>query len=220
MLLLGASGDIGAAIRRRFEAEGHDVVGTSRADFDLREPQQIDAWLARERRPVGVLVHSAGRNFPAPFSELSSDEIRACFDANVMGFLAVVRGVKDELVAGRGRIVVLSSIFGFLSRHGRLAYAMSKHALEAVVKTLAIELGPEGVLVNSVSPGYIATRLTSQNNSPSTVARLEEAIPLRHLGAPEDVAEAVWFLGSARNRYITGQDIVVDGGLSVDGGRG
>jgi 3-oxoacyl-[acyl-carrier protein] reductase len=76
------------------------------------------------------------------------------------------------------------------------------------------------VLVNAVSPGYIDTRLTSANNDPATIERLRVAVPLQRLGTPADIAEVVHFLGSPANRYITGQDVVADGGLSIDGGRG
>jgi len=220
VLVLGASGGLGSAIVSRFEAEGHSVTGTSRAELDLADPEGIDRWCSAARPRFGVLVHAAGRNFPAPFRELSTAEIEACLEVNVAGFLAVARNVLDELVEARGRIVVLSSIFGFASRRGRLAYSLSKHALMGAVRTLALELASEGVLVNAVSPGYIATRLTTQNNDPATIATLERSIPLGRLGAPDEVAEAVYFLGSRHNRYITGQDLVVDGGLMVDGGRG
>ena len=138
---------------------------------------------------------------------------------NVEGFLRMARGLIPELSDSRGRIVVLSSIFGFMSRVGRLPYSMSKHALVGVVKSLALELAPDGVLVNAVSPGYIDTALTRANNDEVTVERLRSAVPLQRLGTAMDVAEVVYFLGSRANQYVTGQDVVVDGGFSIDGGR-
>jgi 3-oxoacyl-[acyl-carrier protein] reductase len=219
VLVLGGRGDIGSAIVDRFAKAGHEVVATGRAEFDMSDPQSVSAWFDCPRPSFGVVIHSAGVNAPKPFTELSSAEIRQCFAANVEGFLEVARRTIPDLVAERGRIVVLSSIFGFLSRAGRLPYAMSKHALVGVVKTLAIELAPEGVLVNAVSPGYIETRLTSANNDEATIARLTASVPMKRLGTPDDIAEVVHFLGSEANRYITGQDVVVDGGFSIDGGR-
>jgi 3-oxoacyl-[acyl-carrier protein] reductase len=220
VLVLGGRGDIGSAITNRFVRAGHHVLPVGRADFDLTQPESIDIWFDRPHSPIGVLIHSAGLNHPKRFAELTDAEIRECFAANVEGFLQVTRRAIPELVALQGRIVVLSSIFGFLSRIGRLPYAMSKHALVGVVKTLALELAEEGVLVNAVSPGYIDTSLTRANNDDATIARLTSSVPLRRLGAPEDVAEVVYFLGSPHNRYVTGQDVVVDGGFSIDGGRG
>jgi NAD(P)-dependent dehydrogenase (short-subunit alcohol dehydrogenase family) len=220
VLVLGGRGDIGSAIADRFASGGHQVLVVGRADFDLTEPDSIDAWFDMPHPAFGVLVHSAGFNVPKRFVDLTDDEIGQCFAANVEGFLRVARRALPDLVAQQGRIVVLSSIFGFLSRVGRLPYAMSKHALVGIVKTLALELAQEGVLVNAVSPGYIDTRLTRANNDDATIARLTSAVPMRRLGVPEDIAEVVYFLGSSKNRYMTGQDIVVDGGFSIDGGRG
>jgi 3-oxoacyl-[acyl-carrier protein] reductase len=191
-----------------------------RKDFDLSDPASVEAWFNHPRPEFGVLVHSAGLNHPKPFLDLTEGEIRACFSANVEGFLGVTRRLLPELMLAEGRIVVLSSIFGFLSRFGRLPYSMSKHALIGIVKSLAIELAPSGVLVNAVSPGYIDSRLTRANNDDATIARLTASIPMARLGRPADIAEIVHFLCSAANGYITGQDIVVDGGFSVDGGRG
>lgn len=219
VLVVGASGDLGRAVAARFAAAGHRVTGTSRATLDLSSTASIDRFLAADRPRFAVLVHAAGRNFPAPLAELTDEEIRTCFEVNVAGFVHLVRALAGELAAERGRIVVLSSIFGSVSRRGRLAYAMSKHALVGAVRTLALELAPDGVLVNAVSPGYIATRLTSQNNDPATIAALAAAVPLGRLGTPEEVAEAVYFLGSEANGYVTGQDLVLDGGLLTDGGR-
>jgi 3-oxoacyl-[acyl-carrier protein] reductase len=219
-LVLGGHGDIGEAIAERLKAAGSEVMAVGRGDFDLTEPESIDAWFDRSHPPIGLLVHSAGLNHPKVFTELTDAEIRQCFEANVEGFLRVTRRLIPELVAQKGRIVVLSSIFGFLSRVGRLPYAMSKHALVGIVKTLALELAEDGVLVNAVSPGYIDTKLTRANNDAATIARLTSAVPMRRLGTPDDIAQVVHFLGSADNQYITGQDIVVDGGFSIDGGRG
>jgi NAD(P)-dependent dehydrogenase (short-subunit alcohol dehydrogenase family) len=220
VLVLGGRGDIGASIARRFVAAGHEVLAVGRADFDLTDPESIDAWFDQPHPPIGVLVHSAGLNHPKPFIDLTDVEIRECFAANVEGFLHVARQTIPDLAAQQGRIVVLSSIFGFLSRIGRLPYAMSKHALIGVVKTLALELAHESVLVNAVSPGYIDTSLTRANNDAATIARLTSSVPMQRLGTPDDIAEVVYFLGSPSNRYITGQDIVADGGFSIDGGRG
>jgi NAD(P)-dependent dehydrogenase (short-subunit alcohol dehydrogenase family) len=220
VLILGGRGDIGSAVAKRFSDAGQQVLVVGRADFDLTNPESIHDWFERPHPPIGILIHSAGLNYPKRFDELNDEEIKECFAANVEGFLQVARRAIPDLAAQQGRIVVLSSIFGFLSRVGRLPYAMSKHALIGIVKTLALELADDGVLVNAVSPGYIDTRLTRANNDVATIARLTSAVPLRRLGTPEDVAEVVYFLGSANNRYITGQDVVVDGGFSIDGGRG
>lgn len=217
-LILGGKGDIGSAITQRFVAAGIEAIGVGRSEFDLTNPSEIDAYFLKNGNQFDILVHSGGLNHPKVFEELTEKEIRQSLDANVHGFLQVVRCTlpywKEN---GYGRILVISSLYGFLARKGRLPYVMSKHALNGVVKTLAIELAPSGVLVNALSPGYIATKLTFQNNSAETVNRLVSGIPLGRMGDPGDIAEVALFLCSDLNRYINGQDIVVDGGYSAGG---
>lgn len=142
VLVLGGHGDIGAAIATRFRQAGKEVIAVGRGDFDLTDPSSIEAWFDRPCVLIGVLIHSAGLNHPKRFMDLTDSEIAESYSANVEGFLRVVRRLMPELVISKGRIVVLSSIFGFLSRVGRLPYSMSKHALVGVVKTLASNVRP------------------------------------------------------------------------------
>jgi len=219
VLVLGGSGEIGSRIALKFQTNGHEVLTCGTKDFDLSSTESIKQWLERPRLKIGVLVHSAGFNDPKLFVDLTDEEIRKSLEVNLEGFLKVTHYLLSELIGHRGRIVVISSIFGFLSRSGRLPYSASKHALIGACKTLAIELGGDGILVNSVSPGYIQTELTFRNNDEETINRLKRNIPVQRLGLPSDIAEAAYFLGSESNQYITGQNIIVDGGLSIDGGR-
>ena len=209
VLVLGGKGAIGSAIGDRFELGGYDVIRHSRSDFDLTKPEEITGDFSR----VHVLIHSAGHNKPKSFADLTEGEVRESVEANVFGFLEVLRRC-----AAVRRIVAVSSIYGFLGRTGRLPYVLSKHALVGVVRSLAVELGPSGVLVNAVSPGYIDTALTRRNNDERQIRQFEESTPLRRMGTPQEVAEAVYFLGSDKNTFITGHDLVIDGGFTVDGG--
>jgi NAD(P)-dependent dehydrogenase (short-subunit alcohol dehydrogenase family) len=218
VLVLGARGAIGKAIVDRFTESGSDVTGVGRQDFDLTDLSQIERFFALGRSDFDVLVHSGGFNIPKTFESLSDQEIRHSLDANLMGFLEVTRYCLPHWKkGGAGRVVVLSSLYGTFGRRGRLPYVISKHALNGAVKTLAIELSMHGVLVNSVSPGYISTELTFRNNDPNEIAKLTAGIPLGRLGTPEEVAKVVEFLCSDLNTYINGQDLVVDGGFSVGG---
>jgi 3-oxoacyl-[acyl-carrier protein] reductase len=215
-LVLGGKGDIGSAIAAALTADGMEVTAVGRNDFDLSIPVQIDAFFARHGNAFDVLVHSGGLNVPKPFDLLSEEDIHASLEVNLHGFLHVARLCLPYWKQGNGaRVLVISSLYGVFGRRARLPYVMAKHALNGAVKTLAIELAEHGVLVNALSPGYIETKMTSANNSPATIARFTAGIPLRRLGAPEDVAEVASFLCSSKNRYVTGQDVVVDGGFSV-----
>src|ERR1700674_1946185 len=126
VLILGGRGDIGTAIGARFAGADHSVTPLGRADMDLGRPETIDAWFARNKTGYGVLIHCAGLNVPKPFVQLTEEEIERSFAVNVNGFLRVLRHALPGLIAARGRIVVISSLYGFLARAARLPYVMSK----------------------------------------------------------------------------------------------
>ena len=136
----------------------------------------------------------------------------------MLGFLPIVQSnIEYWKTTGTGRVVVISSLYGFLSRYGRMPYVISKHGLIGFVKTLAIELGSIGATVNAVTPGYINTKMTSKNNTPETIEKIVKGIPVGRMGTPEEIADAVAFLASEQNTYINGHDLVVDGGYSIGG---
>ena len=220
VLILGGRGDIGSAMTKIFESRGDEVTATGRAELDLASDAAIERYFAANRADFDVLVHSAGLNNPKVFAELSAAEIAESLQVNVQGFLKVLKHVEPHLRAHGGRVLVISSIYGFLSRRGRLPYSISKHGLVGAVKTLAIELGPHGVLVNALSPGFIMTKLTTKNNSPEMIDKIRGWIPAGRLGTAEEIAEVAWFLCSPANTYINGADIVADGGFSIGGFQG
>ncbi len=217
-LVVGAFGDIGVAIADDFEAAGLEVTRVGRPQFDLAKPASIDAYFEGDQRAYRVLCYAAGINKPKAFDELSLDEVRHTFEVNVMGFLHVMKRLAPRWADGQGaRVVALSSLYGFLARGKRVPYVTSKHGLLGAVKTLAIEYGPRGVLINALSPGYVDTKMTRANNDAATIRGFEQGIPLGRLASPKDIAQVVTFLCSPQNTYLTGQDIVVDGGFSVGG---
>jgi 3-oxoacyl-[acyl-carrier protein] reductase len=114
---------------------------------------------------------------------------------------------------GWGRILNLSTIFSVVTKERRAAYAMTKSALNALTRSVAVEFGPAGVLVNALAPGYVDTALTRQNNSPAALEAICATIPLRRLAAPAELARIAAFLVSDENSYLTGQTIVADGGF-------
>jgi 3-oxoacyl-[acyl-carrier protein] reductase len=217
-LVLGGRGVIGRAIVERLGETGCEVTAVGRQDFDLTNSGQISNFFGNTEANFDILIHSGGHNVPKTFDALNDDEIRRTLDANLFGFLDVARFCMPYWQrVKKGKIVVISSLYGFLGRRGRLPYVMSKHALNGAVKTLAIELAPIGVLVNSVSPGYIATSMTYRNNTAQDIEKLVAGIPVGRMGTPEEVAKAVEFLCSDLNTYINGHDLIIDGGFSAGG---
>ena len=114
-----------------------------------------------------------------------------------------------------GRIVNIGSIWGVITKPGRSIYSATKHGIHGISSTLALELAPYNILVNTIAPGQTLTELTLRNNSPEDICKMERDIPIGRLAKPEEIAKAVFFLGNENNTYITGQQIIVDGGLTI-----
>jgi 3-oxoacyl-[acyl-carrier protein] reductase len=220
LFLTGAHGDIGRAISEHFARRGWTVVGPTRAELDLSDAAATERYFARSA-DFDAFVHAAGHNVPKDFAALTDDELRLGWEVHCAAFVRIVRALRPAFVArGGGRVVAISSLYGTLARARRLAYVSSKHALLGAVKTLAIELAPANIRVNAVSPGFVDTRMTRANNPPDRLRQFESQIPLGRLARSEEIAEVVGFLVDPASSYITGQDLVVDGGFSIGGFQG
>lgn len=239
-LVTGVVGGIGAAIARRLAAEGARVTVTDRpgtaldaaaktlglpaiaADLGRKaEVERLAAALAPD--PPAILVSAAGGvagQVGRPVETVPEADWRAIFAANVDSAFFLAQSLAPAMKArGTGRIVTISSGAGLRpSLTGIQAYAAAKHALVGLTKQLALELGPAGVTVNSVAPGFVlsnpATRAQWESYGPEGQAALLARIFTRRLGTPEDIAAAAAFLVSDEAGWITGQVLGVDGGLA------
>lgn len=220
VFLLGGGGDIGKAIARKFNENGYNVIAPTRQELNLEDITSIDGYFKGERHDIDidVIVHSAGWNLPKPIDRVTIEDIRKANSINVLGFYRVTQHLLPRLKKKKnGHIVAISSLYGVFSRRERLPYVMSKHALNGLIKTLALELGPYNIKVNIVSPGFVDTKMTRKNNDLKTIRSFEEKIPLGRLARPEDIANITYFLCSPENNYINGANIIVDGGYSIGG---
>ena len=166
--------------------------------------------------PVDVLVNSAARQTHSTIAEMRLDEWRGMFAANLDGVFLMTRCVIDQMIARKagGAIVNIASIEGLhpALTHGH--YATSKAGLIMFTRALALEFGPFGIRANSVSPGVIR-RDGIEVAWPEGVKRWLDAVPLGRMGEDEDVADAVLFLAAPASRFITGANLVVDGGITA-----
>lgn len=233
VIVAGAARGIGRAIARAFAGDGATVLACDRlADeiergeritalpVDVGDPASIDAVVAAAGGRVDVLVYVAGGilgQVPRPLEEVTPEDFAAIVDANLKGCFLFARAVAPGMKkAGGGRIVTISSRAGLAtSLTGIQAYASAKHGQVGLVKQLAQELGPFGITVNSVAPGFMATSpdYERQWNSYSEDFRksFPDRIAMRRMGRPEDIADAVLFLASDRASWITGQTLPVTG---------
>ena len=236
--MTGVVGGIGAAIARRLAEEGAEVTVTDRPGPDLdaaaagagasRTSPPIWAagrmwplWSAALPRPPAILVSSAGGvlgQVGRPVEDVPEDDWRAVFAANVDSAFFLAQALAPAMkTAGFGRIVTISSGAGLrASLTGIQAYAASKHALVGLTRQLASELGPHGITVNSVAPGFVlsnpASRAQWDSYGADGQAAILARIHTRRLGRPEDIAAAAAFLCSDDASWITGQILSVDGG--------
>jgi 3-oxoacyl-[acyl-carrier protein] reductase len=162
---------------------------------------------------IDVLVNNAGITRDNLVMRLKDEDWDAVINANLRGAFAAIRAVSRGMMKRRsGRIINISSIIGMIGNKGQANYAASKAGLIALTKSVAKELGSRNVLVNAVAPGFIETEMTAAM-TPEAREGLGKQIALERLGNPQDVAAAVAFLASDLSSYITGQVLVVDGGM-------
>jgi NAD(P)-dependent dehydrogenase (short-subunit alcohol dehydrogenase family) len=166
----------------------------------------------------GVFVACAGVSKPGDSFDYAPADWERILGVNLSSVFFGARLAAESMATG-GSIVALASIHAHVGFGGRAAYSASKAGVVGLVRSLAIEWAPRGIRVNSVSPGYTATQLVKANLESGALneSELLGRIPAHRLGTPEEVAEAVWFLASPNSSYITGTDLVVDGGLAAYG---
>lgn len=237
-VVTGASRGIGEACARALDGAGARVVLTGRTTADLErvaaellhDPVVLTADLApagagtdlarrilNEVDGIDVLVNNAGipmRRTPAQLSEADFDLV---FSINVRSLVMLSTGLAPSMVArGGGSVINISSVAGVHGPLGRVAYAGTKGAVDAMTRALAADWGPDGIRVNSIAPGLIATAIweEARNNVPGLIEDLAGQIALKRWGFGEDIADVVLFFASDASRYVTGETLVVDGGLA------
>jgi len=184
-------------------------VASSR-DVEEMASKVKEAWGA-----VGVLVNNAGITRDNILARMKEEEWDQVLETNLRGaFLCSRIFVKDMMRARWGRIVNISSVVGIVGNPGQTNYAASKAGLMGFTKALAKEVASRGITVNAIAPGYIETEMT-QGLSQKVKEAMLGAIPLGRFGSPEEVAKVVSFLVSPHGGYITGQVLVVDGGMTL-----
>ncbi len=238
LLLTGASRGIGHATVKRFSAEGWRVISCSRQAFDDRCPwpggeanhikvdladpnQTIEAIDEVKEKlggaPLDALVNNAGISPKTEdggrLNTLETD-LRTwghVFHVNFFASVVLARGLREELAAAKGAVVNVTSIAGVrVHPFAGAAYATSKAALAALTREMAHDFGPLGVRVNAIAPGEVETDILSPGTE-----KIVEALPLRRLGQPMEVADAIYFLCSEKSSYISGTEIEVNGAQHV-----
>jgi NAD(P)-dependent dehydrogenase (short-subunit alcohol dehydrogenase family) len=234
----GASG-LGLAITKRLvESEIHTImIGRNEENLkeaatalgelcsykvldlaDLKAIPQLISTITEEFGMIDILVNNAGINQKKPFTEVSDEDFQRIIQTNLTSVFVISREVvKAMLQQKSGCIINISSMAAQYGIPYVIAYTAAKTAIEGITKAMAVELSPEGIRVNCVAPGFIATNMSAKalDSDPQRKQKVLSRTPMGKLGEPDDVAGAVLYLVSDAAKYVTGVIIPVDGGNSI-----
>lgn len=235
VLITGASRGIGAATAEIFSDNGYNVIinynknherakqiasktggNLIQADVsDIAQTEKMIDSIISEYGKIDVLVNNAGISVTGTFDSISDEDARRLFDVNIFGTFNCTKLVLPHMLRRKyGKIINVSSMWGQVGASCEVHYSASKAAVIGFTKALAKEVGPSGITVNCVSPGFISTDMTACYTKEEVNAICEE-IPVGRTGSPYEVAQAVFYLASEQASYITGQVLGINGGMIV-----
>jgi NAD(P)-dependent dehydrogenase (short-subunit alcohol dehydrogenase family) len=237
-LVTGGSKGLGKAMARGLAEAGADIMITSRNEEELRaaledivdgtgrQGRYLVADMSRRDEAdrlahaavelmgrVDILVNNAGTNVPQPIDAIRDADWDQVLEINLSSVMALTRALVPQMKARRwGRIIHISSIMGFISKHGRNVYSATKAALLGLARASALDLGAEGITVNCIAPGPFLTDLPARLLSAEEKAAFARRTALGRWGEPKELVGPVLLLASEAGSYITGETLVVDGG--------
>jgi len=228
VLITGATRGIGEATARLYQLNGYYVIGTGSSDIDkpsylneyyacnFRSQSKVDAFheIVKNLR-IDILINNAGINIINNFCDINPADFTDVQTVNVYAPFRLSQAVIPNMIqTGWGRIVSVSSVWGKLSKQGRASYSSSKFAIDGLTLSMANEFASQGILCNSVAPGFIDTEMTWNNLGVAGVEKMLETVPIKRLAKVDEVAKLICMLGSSENTYISGQNIAIDGGFT------
>ena len=217
-IIFGSSGDIGKEIKKILKKD--KIIEINSKELDLANLQSAKNFKI-SLIPDNIIFVSA-RNDPKEFIKLKDKEIEEVFNINLISFIHVLRNLLKKVIYSKKKckIILITTIYSRFGRSRRFLYSVTKHALLGVMRNIAVELGPKGITINAISPGYVDTKMTRKNLNTKQIEFLKSRTPLQKILKPKDIAVVVKALLGNEITSISGQEIIVDGGITVNGSFG
>ncbi len=214
-LITGSTGEIGKYLVSSLK-EDVNVVSPTRKELDLSSNSSINNYISSLDIPIDIIVNCAGIHKAGNCEDLTEYDFQNILQINLIAPFQIISGlVKGMKERKYGRIVNISSIWSIVSKEKRSIYSASKSGLDGLTRTLALELAPFNILVNSIAPGYVDTKMIQLYNSEKELEKIKKIIPLCRFAKPNEIGELAKFMCSEKNSYITGQIIAIDGGYVI-----
>lgn len=225
VLVTGGTRGIGKSIFELFKKNGYDVyiTGTSLPKIPNEKYYQVDFSNSESfekfifdisSKKFDILINNVGTNIIKNQSDVSIVEWSKMIDVNLKSIYFISQSILKNMPSG-GKIINISSIFGVVSKELRSLYSTTKFGINGLTKSLSLEYAHKNILINSISPGFTNTELTSKSLTEEQSSELKKQVPLNRFAEPNEIAELVFFLSSEKNSYITGQNIIIDGGFTI-----
>ena len=217
-IIFGSSSDIGKKIK--YLLKNDNILELNSKELDLSNIKNAKNFNIKII-PDNIIFVSA-INKPKDFLKLHDNEIEEVFNTNFLSFIILLKKLLKRVVKAKKKckIILITSLYSQFGRSKRLLYSISKHALLGLTRNIAVELGPRGITINAVSPGYVDTKMTRRNLNSKEIKFLKSKTPLQKIIRPIDIAHVVKALLNDEIVSITGQEIIVDGGISINGSFG
>lgn len=224
ILITGASNGIGQTLFKRFKKLGGKVIGTKKNNsnknliyVNFSDEKSLENFCTKIKKinKIDVLINNAGSNRIDEITGIKDEDIDEIISTNLTAPMKIIREVAKKMKKNKyGRIVNISSVFGVVSKEKRSLYSATKFGLNGLTKGSAIDLAKYNILVNSVSPGFVLTSLTKRILG-KKIHYMKSKIPLKRLANTDEIANIVLFLSSGFNTYITGENVIIDGGFTA-----
>ena len=214
-LITGSTGGIGKYLVSSLK-EDVTVVSPTRKELDLSSNSSINNYISSLDIPIDIIVNCAGIHKAGNCEDLTEYDFQNILQINLIAPFQIISGLAKGMKERKyGRILNISSIWSVIAKEKRSIYSASKSGLDGLTRTLALELAPFDILVNSIAPGYVDTKMIQLYNSEKDLEKIKKIIPLGRFAKPNEIGELVQFMCSEKNSYITGQIIPIDGGYTT-----